>query len=180
MKILITGTPGSGKSTLLGAVATELEKRHGRPTLTVAVNDFIRENSLYDKYDAQLDTYIIDDRKVRRSLKSHLRSLDGEMDAATVVLFETHTVSCLPKEAIDHCFVLTARTDVIYDRLLARGYSTEKIAENVECEIMMVVQEEAVDHFGAPKVTILRSNAEEDIEDNVDRVLEFVGSKTSE
>lgn len=177
MKILITGTPGSGKSTLLEAVTAELEKRRGRRTLTVAVNDFIREKSLYDKYDAQLDTYIIDDRKVRRSLKSHIRSLDDGMDATRVVLFETHTVSCLPREAIDHCFVLTARTDVIYDRLLARGYSAEKVAENVECEIMMVVQEEAVEHFGASKVTILRSNADEDIEDNVDRVLELIESQ---
>lgn len=65
--------------------------------------------------------------------------------------------------------VLTADTQVLYDRLVARGYSEKKVQENMECEIMQVVQESAVESYDKNIVQILPSNSIEDLESNVER-----------
>lgn len=60
----------------------------------------------------------------------------------------------------------------LYDRLHERkNYSEEKRAENLECEIMGVIAEEA--HEAYPKEGVvheLQNNAETDIQSNVDYV----------
>lgn len=45
--------------------------------------------------------------------------------------------------------VLVLQTDntILYDRLEKRGYDQEKVQENVTCEIMQVVLEEARDSY---------------------------------
>lgn len=43
--------------------------------------------------------------------------------------------------------VLQTDNSVLYDRLEKRGYPQAKISENVECEIMMVLLQEAHDSY---------------------------------
>ena len=164
--ILITGTPGTGKSTFSEQLRVNFTSR-GMTVCTVLVNDLIKSEKLYEEYDSHFDTYIIDDRKVRRFLESYLSSLSADF-----CIIETHTVTTLPKKIIDYVVVLTARTDVLFDRLQARHYSKEKVDENMECEIMRIVLEEAVERFGSSKVHEMASNTQEDIEDNVEIVLD--------
>ena len=163
--ILVTGTPGCGKSTFSEHLSKALSSR-GCTVRTVLVNDLIKSERLYDEHDSHFDTYIIDDRKVRRYLEGYLGSL-----SADVRIIETHTVTTLPKKLVDQVVVLTTRTDALFDRLQARGYSKDKIDENMECEIMRVVLEEAVERFGSKKVKELSSNTPEDLEDNVETVM---------
>lgn len=47
----------------------------------------------------------------------------------------------------DLVFVLQTDNGVLYERLEQRGYSQAKIQENVECEIMMVLLQEAHDSY---------------------------------
>ena len=47
----------------------------------------------------------------------------------------------------DLVVVLTCDNTVLYDRLQARNYRDNKIQENVECEIMQVVLEEARESY---------------------------------
>jgi adenylate kinase len=166
--ILITGTPGTGKSTFSEHLQMAFASR-GATVCTVLVNDLIKSEKLYDEYDSHFDTHIIDDRKVRRFLKSYLSSLSADF-----CIIETHTVTTLPREIIDYVAVLTARTDVLFDRLQARQYSREKVDENMECEIMRIVLEEAVERFGSNKVHEMASNTQEDIEDNIEVVLDEI------
>lgn len=160
VKILVTGTPGTGKSTVCAGAAALLRAK-GRTVNIITVNDIIKSERLYDEYDAHFDTYIIDDRKVRR----HLEGILKDASCGDVIhLIETHTVSALPKK-IDHVVVLTARTDVLFDRLVARKYSQDKVNENMECEIMRIVLEEAVERFGQERVHEMACNTDEDMED---------------
>lgn len=47
----------------------------------------------------------------------------------------------------DLVVVLQTDNGVLYDRLEKRGYPQPKITENVECEIMMVLLQEAHDSY---------------------------------
>lgn len=51
-----------------------------------------------------------------------------------------------------------------------RGYSEKKITENIECEIMMVLLEEAKESYDAEKVVELSSNTVAEMEENVLRI----------
>jgi adenylate kinase len=66
--------------------------------------------------------------------------------------------------------VLSADTQVLYDRLIARGYDSKKVGENMECEIMQVVAEAARESYAEGIVHVLPSNSPEDMDSNVDRV----------
>ncbi|KAJ2636258.1 hypothetical protein IW137_004025, partial [Coemansia sp. RSA 1287] len=74
----------------------------------------------------------------------------------------------------DLVVVLRADTDKIYDRLEKRGYKQNKVQENIECEIMQVVLEEAQESYQPEIVMELASNTVEQMEANVEKVAAFV------
>jgi broad-specificity NMP kinase len=55
---------------------------------------------------------------------------------------------------------------------MARNYKPNKVEENIECEIMGIVLEEATNRF--PSVISLKSNHQDDIQDNVEAILESI------
>lgn len=70
--------------------------------------------------------------------------------------------------------VLQADNTILYDRLVARGYSQKKIEENVECEIMQVVAEEAADSYSKEVVQFLNSNSVEDMDANAGAIQKWL------
>ncbi len=66
--------------------------------------------------------------------------------------------------------VLRTDNDVLYPRLEKRGYSENKIQENVECEIMCVVAEDARQSYREEILWELPSNTVEEMDDNVRRI----------
>lgn len=96
-------------------------------------------------------------------------------DESQNFILETHTVSLVPQQAIDHVFVLrTADTSIYYDRLAARNYPAAKIEENVDCEIMQVVWMEAVERFGEESVSVFISEQPAHIQDAINEALEII------
>lgn len=63
---------------------------------------------------------------------------------------------------------------------LARGYSEKKVGENVECEIMQVVLEEAKEAYPEEAVHEVVSNRLEELESNVGRVVQWLDSWRSD
>ena len=140
--ILISGTPGTGKSTIISSITAEY------PTTQVLnVSDFVKKEGLHDGYDAEFDTFIINDRKTQKRLMKLL----PEMRARGPVLIECHSCGLFDEDEmeslVDHVLVLTCSTETLYDRLKARGYSKKKIDENMECEIMRVCADESREVF---------------------------------
>jgi adenylate kinase len=66
--------------------------------------------------------------------------------------------------------VLRTDNDLLYPRLEKRGYSENKIQENVECEIMCVVAEDARQSYREEILWELPSNTVEEMDDNVRRI----------
>lgn len=151
--ILVTGTPGTGKSLLINRCKEELGE-HG--VESVNVSELVKAEALHDGYDAEFDTFVINDRKTRRRLRELLTE-----NAATPLLVECHSCGLFAhrklRPLVQDAVVLMAGTACLYDRLTERGYSSHKRAENVECEIMEVCAMEAEEVLGAARVRRLAS-----------------------
>lgn len=55
-----------------------------------------------------------------------------------------------------------------------RGYSLHKVQENVECEIMQTILDEARESYDPNIVQEIRSETYEDLEQNVSRVAQWL------
>ena len=64
----------------------------------------------------------------------------------------------------------------LYDRLNARGYNEAKLQENLDSEIMEVLLEEAREAYDEECVVELWSKTVEDMEENVERIEQWVES----
>ena len=70
--IVITGTPGTGKSTH----AELLVKESPVPLQHINVSEFVKEKELYENFDAEWGSYVVDEDKVRNSVMARFdRSL---------------------------------------------------------------------------------------------------------
>jgi len=81
-----------------------------------------------------------------------------------------HTCDVFPERWFDLVLVLRSDNTVLYDRLAKRGYAQAKLAENVECEIMQTVLEEARESYDEQLVVELRSDTVAEMDANVERV----------
>ncbi len=121
MLIALTGTPGTGKST----VSDELAKRGYQ---VIRANDTISPYIIEEDEDRQ--AHVIDTERWCEEFSLHEGIIEGHL---THLLPATHIV------------VLRCRPDILKSRLLARGYHEEKVAENVEAELLDVVLIEAIE-----------------------------------
>jgi adenylate kinase len=193
--ILVTGTPGTGKTSLCERIVERLPAlRH------VNVGDLVRERGLHAGRDPAHGTLLIDEASEDRIVDE----LEGAMSGAGGVVLEHHGVDFFPERWFDLVLVLRTDNTVLFDRLTKRcvrgaarsagiearpppppphthtppnprsGYPPEKVAENVECEIMEVVAEEARASYREEVVVCLPSNTLEDMESNLARVCAWV------
>ena len=127
--IIITGTPGTGKSTLSSLAAEKIGLKH------IDVGEFVKANECHEGFEESFQTYILDEDKLCELLEPILE------EGGNIIDF--HTCDIFPEMYIDLLLVLRSSTTVLYDRLIARGYDKKKLDENMECEIMQVVLEDA-------------------------------------
>ncbi|KAJ2723443.1 factor activating pos9 [Coemansia sp. Benny D115] len=158
--ILITGTPGTGKTTTaeMLSLAAGLQK--------ITVGDLIQANNLHDGYNEEFDTYWLNEDKVVDEMEP--------MMAPGGVCVDFHTCDIFPERWFDLVVVLRADNKNVYDRLAERGYKQNKISENVECEIMQVVLDDARGAYKEEILWELQSNTVDDMESNVEKIVEFV------
>ncbi|PWR70531.1 adenylate kinase family protein [Methanospirillum lacunae] len=121
MLIALTGTPGTGKST----VSDELTNRGHQ---VIRANDTIGPYIIEE--DDERQAHVIDTDRWR----DEFPLLDG--------IVEGHLTHLLP---VSRVIVIRCRPDVLKERLVARGYPDEKVAENVEAELLDVVLIEAME-----------------------------------
>ncbi|CAM9766657.1 unnamed protein product [Heterosigma akashiwo] len=154
--ILITGTPGTGKTCLSQMIAEQLELEH------VNIGDLVRKEQCHEGRDEEFDTFILDEDKLLDALEPRL--------AQGGLVLDFHGADLFDPQQLDLVLVLRAETRVLYDRLQARGYAKNKVDENMSCEIMQVVLEEAKEAFPQEIVHEVPSNSISDLESNVERL----------
>ena len=88
----------------------------------------------------------------------------------TGVVVDFHSCELFSERWFDLVVVLHVGTDKLYDRLSEQNYKAKKRSENVECEIMNVVLDEAMESYDMNIVQELKSNSLEELEQIVDRI----------
>lgn len=124
---LLTGTPGVGKSTIADVLA---KKGYQVIRAKETVHDYVLEKSDDDTLidvDSWADTF---------------RPVEG--------IVEGHFSHFIP--GADGVIVLRCNPDVLTSRLRARGYSEEKVHENVEAEILDVILIETLDLYSETQI----------------------------
>lgn len=71
-------------------------------------------------------------------------------------------------------FPITADVFHVLLHLSCRGYTGKKLDDNMECEIMQVLVEEANESYDEDIVTTLQSSVPTDMESNVQRLVSWV------
>eukprot|EP00700_Malawimonas_jakobiformis_P001595 EC721870.1.p1 GENE.EC721870.1~~EC721870.1.p1 ORF type:complete len:170 (+),score=36.32 EC721870.1:47-556(+) len=161
--ILITGTPGTGKTTLAERVAAATGLRH------INVTELAKEKDYVEEYDEELDTFIIDEDKVCDELEP-LMQMGG-------CIIDYHTCGFFPERWFDRVFVTRTDNTLLFDRLAARGYNQRKVSENVTCEIMQVVLEEAAESYRHDILVELQSDNVTQMEQNIAAIVAWVNQQ---
>ncbi|KAI8815664.1 P-loop containing nucleoside triphosphate hydrolase protein [Fimicolochytrium jonesii] len=158
--ILLTGTPGTGKTTTASLLSLTLSYPH------IEVGALVKQHALHTGYSAEFDSYYIDEDKVVDYLE------DEVSEGGRVV--DHHGCDFFPERWFDLVVVLRAGTEVLFGRLEKRNYPPKKITENIECEIMQVVLEEARDSYAGDIVWERSSETVDDMERNVEEIAAWV------
>lgn len=161
--IIITGTPGCGKTSHAESLITQL----GSTKLNhISISDFAKERNCIDSYDSELETSVVDEDKL-------LDELEPELEKGGVIV-DWHCCDVFPERLIDLVVVLRTDNSILFDRLSKRGYNEKKLQENLDCEIMDVISQEAQESYIKEIVIELGSNSVEEMEGNVERVAIWV------
>lgn len=158
--ILITGTPGTGKTTTSSALADAAQLRH------VSIGDLVKEKSLHDGWDDELQCYVINEDLV-------CDELEDLMEEGGVIV-DYHGCDFFPERWFDRVVVLQTENSILYDRLTKRGYEGAKLSNNIECEIFQILLEEAKENYQENIVVALRSDTVEDVARNVETLANWV------
>ena len=86
---------------------------------------------------------------------------------------EYHACELFPERWFDLVLVLRAGTEILYDRLAARGYAEAKLQENLQCEIMQTILEEARESYAPEIVVELTNETPADLDAAGDRVAQW-------
>lgn len=182
--IILTGTPGVGKTTtaqqLIALSKSDTSTTPSIPLTHLSINTIAKQEDLYESYDAELQTHVIDEDK----LLDHIETVisDGEGKGGYVI--DWHVCDIFPERWVDLVVVLRCQdTNVFYERLTTgtkgesgeeRGYGGAKLQENIDAEIFGVIAEEAKEGWpGEGRVVELESVMAEQIEENAERVWEW-------
>jgi adenylate kinase len=133
--IIVTGTPGTGKTTIAKQLANKYKYTY------VDVNALISKHKLHEKYDRKFKSRIVDAKKLSTFLQKYTKTLN-----ARGAVVDSHLSHHLPASFVDVCYVTTCPLKTLKQRLKKRGYSAQKIKDNLEAEAFQTCLVEAQEH----------------------------------
>ena len=138
---IVTGTPGTGKTTVSTILSEKLGARH------IELSKFSIENGYVIEEDVERDTKVVDMDAIGSTVRDIIEK------SASPVIIDGHYAHELVDESLITClFVLRRQPWDLKGVLEARLYSSDKVWENLEAEIMGVITEEALEIIPSSKV----------------------------
>ena len=130
MLIALSGTPGTGKTTTAHHITQQ-----GLQVLDI--NDLAISNKFILGIDKKRHSTIIDITKINTYLKKHITTTDN-------IVIEGHTTHLLT--IVEKVILLRCHPTILLQRLKTKGWTTEKIKENLEAETIDVILCETIEH----------------------------------
>jgi adenylate kinase len=162
--IIITGTPGVGKTTHCEELASKTGLHH------LSINEVVKKHNIgeasNDPEDPNLQ--IVDEDRL-------LDCIENDLEEGGQII-DWHACDLFPPSLIDLVCVVRCDNKVLYDRLKGRGYGEKKLDENMDCEIMEVLLQEARDAYDDNIVVELHSEKTGDIDANVERIEQWIAN----
>ncbi|WP_371802023.1 adenylate kinase family protein [Candidatus Lokiarchaeum ossiferum] len=121
---LISGIPGTGKT----SVTKKLNEKYGYPFLSLG--EVVVKNKLHCGEDPSRDTKIVDTEKFNAFFRTFF--LKQKED----IILEGHYADLIEHPSVNIAIILRAHPNVIETRLKPRGYSKNKIMENIQAELV--------------------------------------------
>src|SRR3989338_4410358 len=126
MIIIVIGTPGTGKTYLAKKLARYLNYQY------IDVKKLLKKNNLLINYDFKA-------KKMNKLLIALITKSKNNL------FIDSHLAHYLPKKYVNLCIVCKCDLKELKKRLVKRGYSKQKIRENLDAEIFDVCYIEAVE-----------------------------------
>ena len=145
--VIVEGAAGTGKSTI-----AQLFREEGYTV--VDVWKYAIKNSLYDFYDEERESYVVNDDL----LTTALIKLIEENDSNLPIILDGHVVE-LPPSFLTHCIVLRCSIRLLRQRLVERDYMSSKVDENVQAEIMEVILSDMLELYGPENVSVVYTDS---------------------
>jgi len=123
--ILVTGVPGTGKTTVSTLLAAELGAEQ------IELTRLVREGGLSLGWDQERATVIADIKALRHAIANILHNTMNPM-----IIDGHYSPDVAPREETTLVVVLRRAPWIIREELQIRGYSTRKVRENVETELL--------------------------------------------
>ncbi len=132
--IIVSGTPGTGKTTYAKKLAKKKDYNY------VDVKEIIEQKKLKETYDKKRQTFVVDTDKLNTIL---LKLIEDSREKGLVI--DSHLSHYLPPGKVDKCIITKCDLKTLKERLEKRGYSKEKIRENLDVEIFDTCKVEALE-----------------------------------
>jgi len=160
MIIIISGGPGTGKSEIINKICSLLD------AYCLSASKVAIENDLVIARDFLRDTYIVDEQ----ALESKINELI--MDKSLVVIESLDP--CLLRDKSSLVIITRcSEPQILEERMRKRGWSKEKIEENIEAEILGVIEEQALSCKEKDKIMVI-DTCVESIEDIIRKIISFL------
>jgi len=160
--IVISGIPGVGKSTIAKRLAEIINAE------VIDILEFSLKNKLYQEFDEILNTYIVDENRLFDELKKHIENIKDKD-----IIIEGNFAHLFPDG--DLYFVIKADPNIVYKRLEERGYTYNKIFENIWAMNLEVIEDEL--EYLRKEYYIFYNNKEEDLPEIINKMVDIIKKK---
>jgi len=126
--VIISGTPGTGKTSVSNKISELIDIK------VITLNELAISEGLIHDIDQKRDTNIIDVDNLVSYVMKKIKEL--KQRGIKLIIIESHFSDIVPNNLINYAFVLRCEPSVLRKRLEKRGYSKEKIVENLQAEIL--------------------------------------------
>jgi len=154
MRIIITGSPGTGKTSAAKVLAKKMRCR------VVNEKDFALEKGI-GKWDEKAKELVI-------PLPQFAKALNELLEKEKNIIIEGHLL-CELKLNADFAVLIKVQPEELEQRLRKRGYSEEKVQDNVFCEANDYCQKALQRNFSNEKLLAVQSG--KNLKETLDKIV---------
>jgi adenylate kinase len=163
--ILVTGTPCVGKTSVAKSLSDKLN------ALYVNLTDLaLRENLVLGR-DEERGSTIVDETRMRRKIRQIVKNSDKH-----IIVDGHYAANVVPEQLITHAFVLRRNPVELKKLMEQRGFSGQKLWENLAAEILDVCLVEALNVIKRGKICEIDAS-NKSAEEVVDEILDVLDER---